>query len=145
MSTIIPYLCCRDAARAMDFYAQAFGAVQTMRLTDPSGRIAHAEMRIGEAPFFLSDEHPEYGVKSPTAFGGTPVTLHLAVDDVDTVMARAASAGATVERAAQDQFYGDRTGTLHDPFGHHWMISTRKEALSNEEVERRFRDLMKGS
>ncbi|MDX2165787.1 MAG: VOC family protein [Deltaproteobacteria bacterium] len=145
MSTIVPYLCCRDAARAMEFYAQAFGAVQTMRLADPSGRIAHAELRIGAAPFFLSDEHLEYGVKSPTAFGGTPVMLHLSVDDVDAVMARAAAAGATIERAAQDQFYGDRTGTLHDPFGHRWMISTRKEALSTDEVERRFSDLMKGS
>jgi PhnB protein len=145
MTTIIPYLCCRDAARAMAFYTQAFGAAETMRLADPSGRIAHAEMRIGEAAFFLSDEHPEYGVQSPTALGGTPVMLHLNVDDVDAVMARAAAAGATIERAAQDQFYGDRSGTLHDPFGHHWMISTRKEALSSEEVERRFTDMMKGS
>jgi PhnB protein len=140
MSALTPYLCCRDAARAIDFYRQALGAVETMRMAEPDGRIGHAELRIGDDPIFLSDEYPDYGVQSPTSYGGTPVTLHLNVADADAVVARAAAAGATVERPVQDQFYGDRSGTLRDPFGHRWMISTRQETLSDAELQRRYRE-----
>ena len=142
MSALTPYICCRDAAQAIDFYVRALGAVETMRLAEPDGRIAHAELRLGDAAVFLSDEHPDYGAVSPAALGGTPVMLHLYVDDVDAMLARAAAAGATVERAAQDQFYGDRSGTFLDPFGHRWMIATRTEALSEAEVERRYRAML---
>jgi PhnB protein len=142
---LTPYICCRDAAQAIDFYKQVFGAVETMRLAEPgSGRIGHAELRIGEDALMLSDEYAEMGVRGPLSIGGTPVTLHLYVADVDAVVARAAAAGAKVERAVQDQFYGDRSGIILDPFGHRWNIGTRKEELSAEQMNQRYQDMMKG-
>lgn len=135
---IIPYLCCRDAARAIDFYKEAFGAQEEMRLADPSGRIGHADLRIRGAAFMLADEFPEMGVRSPESFGGSPVSIHLYVDDADAVSARAVAAGAKVVRPVADQFYGDRSGTIDDPFGHRWFISTRKEEVSATEMQRRY-------
>ena len=139
---VTPYLCCRDAARAIEFYKQAFGATEMMRLAEPSGRIGHADLRIGAAAIMLADEYPEMGVKSPQAFGGSPVAIHLYVADVDAVAKRAVAAGAKLVRPVEDQFYGDRSGTLEDPFGHRWFIATHKEDLSAEEVQKRYDAMM---
>ena len=140
-----PYLCCRDAARALDFYARAFGAVETMRLAEPSGRIGHAEFRLGDAVIMLSDEYPEMKVLSPQALGGTPVATHLYVDDVDAFCTRAVAAGATLARPVADQFYGDRTGQLEDPFGHRWFVANRVEEVSVVEMQRRYDAMMEGA
>ena len=144
MTSLAPYLCCNDAARALGFYTAALGATETMRLTEPGGRIGHAEISLGGATIMLSDEYPDHGARSPRTIGGTPVKLHLYVDDVDAVVARAAAAGATIVRAPTDQFYGDRAGEIEDPFGHHWMLATRKEAVSPQEIQRRYAAMMKG-
>jgi len=141
-----PYLCVKGAADALAFYARAFGAVETMRLAEPSGRIGHAEIKIGGAPIMLSDEYPEESVLSPATLGGTPVSIHLYVPDVDAFVARAEAAGGKVLRGPADQFYGDRSATLRDPFGHHWFFATRKEAVSDQEMQRRYdAELAKGS
>ena len=143
MTNLVPYLCCKDAERAIAFYETALDARERMRLAEPSGRIGHAELVVGGAPIMLSDEYPEYGVLSPSSIGGTPVKLHLYVDDVDAVVARAVAAGASVTRPVEDQFYGDRAGQIQDPFGHVWYLATRKERLSSDEVQRRYDALMK--
>jgi PhnB protein len=143
-SRATPYLCCQGAAKAIDFYKAAFGATEEMRLAEPDGRIGHAEIRIGAAPIMLADEYPDMGIKSPLSFGGTSVSIHLYVEDVDAVAKSAAAAGAKIVRPAQDQFYGDRSCTLEDPFGHRWMISTHKEDVSSEEMQRRYDKLMQG-
>lgn len=137
-----PYLCVAGAADAIAFYVRAFGAVETMRLAEPDGRIGHAEITIGGAPLMLSDEYPEEGVQSPRTIGGTPVAIHVYVPDVDALAERAAAAGATIVRPVADQFYGDRSTTLLDPFGHRWFFATRKEEVSNEEMQRRYDALM---
>ena len=139
-----PYLAVREATHALDFYRDAFGAEETSRMMQPDGRVGHAEFMVGEAHFMLSDEFPEMGVKSPLALGGSPVTLHLYVGDVDAFVAKAVAGGATVLRAVEDQFYGDRSGTLVDPFGHRWMIATHKEDVSAEEMQRRLAKLYGG-
>jgi PhnB protein len=141
---ITPYLCVRDARRAIDFYKQAFGATESMRLEQPDGRIGHAELRIGEAPLMLADEFPEMNVRSPQALGGSPVTLHLYVEDVDAFARRAVAAGAKLVRPLADQFYGDRAGSLTDPFGHVWMVATHQEDVSPEEMKRRAAALYGG-
>jgi len=138
-----PYLCCKDAARAIEVYKKAFGATEAMRLSEPGGRIGHAEIRIGDAPIMLSDEYPEMDVRSPQSLGGSPVLIHLYVDDVDALASRAVAAGAKLLRPVADQFYGDRSGTLTDPFGHRWMIATRKEDVSAAEMQKRYDALMK--
>jgi PhnB protein len=138
----IPYLCCQDAARAIDFYKQAFGATEVMRLAEPSGRIGHAEIKIGEAVIMLADEYPEMGVRSPLSLGGTPVAIHLYVSDVDALAERAVAAGATVLRPVADQFYGDRSGTISDPFGHRWFLATHTEDVSPQEMRQRYDALM---
>jgi len=134
---ITPYLIVRNASAALDFYKRAFGAEETYRLAMPDGRIGHAEMRIGSAGMMLADEFPEMGIKSPQSYGGSGVTLLFYVRDVDAAAERAIQAGAKVKRPVKDQFYGDRSGTFEDPFGHVWTIATRKEELSPEEIERR--------
>ncbi len=134
---LIPYLCCKDTAAAMDFYKRAFGANELFRFEDESGKIGHATMQILGATFFLSDEWPEGNVYSPTTLGGSAVTLHLNVPDVDAVFNQAVAAGATSLRPVADQFYGDRSGTLSDPYGHRWSISTTIEEVSTEELEKR--------
>ena len=132
-----PYLSIKGAAAAIEFYRKAFGATETMRLADPSGRIGHAEIKIGKAHIMLADEYPEMGFVSPKTLGGSPVTIHLYVEDVDAVALQAEAAGAKVLRPVEDQFYGDRGGGFEDPFGHRWFISTRKEDISPEEMKKR--------
>src|SRR5712691_7896274 len=122
-----PYLCIRGAARALDFYAQAFGAVESLRIPAPGGKLGHAEMRIGRALVMLADEAPEYGYRSPETLGGSPVTIHVYVEDVDALVRRAVAAGAKLTEPVTDKFYGDRSGKLTDPFGHVWVFSTHQE------------------
>lgn len=138
-----PYLCCRGAADAIEFYKKAFGATERTRMVDPEGRISHAEITIGKAVIMLSDEHPEIEVRSPQAWGGSAVTIHLYVNDVDAVAAAATSAGAKLVRPVANQFYGDRSGTLIDPFGHRWFIATHVEDVPREEMDRRLADMAK--
>jgi PhnB protein len=133
----IPYLSIRGAAAAIDFYKRAFGATELMRVAQPDGRVGHAEIKIGQAMVMLADEFPEMGFKSPQAYGGSPVTIHLYVEDVDAVARQAVGAGATLQRPVEDQFYGDRAGQLVDPFGHVWHVSTHKEDVPPEELRRR--------
>jgi len=141
--SLTPYLCVSDAARAIEFYDKAFGATLIMRLAEPGGRVGHAELQVGDSVIMLADEHPEYGVRSPRAFGGSPVSLHLYVEDVDAVVARAVAAGAKVVHPVADKFYGDRSGRVEDPFGHVWDIGTHKEDVSPAEVERRYAAMTK--
>ena len=141
--SLTPYLCVSDAARAIEFYDKAFGATLIMRLAEPGGRVGHAELQVGDSVIMLADEHPEYGVRSPRAFGGSPVSLHLYVEDVDAVVARAVAAGAKVVHPVADKFYGDRSGRVEDPFGHVWDIGTHKEDVSPAEVERRYATMTK--
>jgi PhnB protein len=136
--TISPYLIVDGAARALAWYAEAFGARELMRLSAPGGTIGHAEIEIGDSRIMLADEHPNIGAKAPAAFGGSPVSLHLYVPDVDATMAKAAAAGATVKSQPEDKFYGDRAGSLLDPFGHTWHVSTHIEDVTVEEIERRM-------
>jgi PhnB protein len=135
--TVTPYLICKGAAKAIDFYKKAFGAEEIMRF-EMGGKVGHAEIKIGDSMVMLADEHPEMGYKSPLAYGGTPAGLALYVDDVDAWAKQAIAAGAKLTRPVQDQFYGDRSGTFTDPFGHVWTISTHKEDLSLEEMKKRM-------
>src|SRR5262245_28557072 len=141
--SITPYLIVKGAARALEFYKKAFGATELMRMGGPDGQIGHAEIKIGDSHLMLADEFPDMGFRGPQALGGTPVGLVLYVEDVDAVAARAVAAGAKVLNPVKDQFYGDRSGTFTDPFGHVWTISTHKEDLSPEEVRRRAEAAMK--
>jgi PhnB protein len=143
--SVTPYLIVRGAARALEFYQKAFGARELMRLPGPEGKLGHAEMQVGDSRVMLADEHPGMGAVSPQGLGGTPVGLCIYVEDVDAVFDRAVSAGAKVVRAVQDQFYGDRSGTVEDPFGHKWTIATHKEDVSPEELQRRMQAFMKKS
>src|SRR5437588_4731231 len=135
--TVTPYLVVKGAAKALDFYKQAFGAKEILRFPGPDGKIGHAEIKIGDSHIMLADEFPEMDARSPQTIGGTPVGLMLYFEDADSVNARAVTAGAKVLRPVQDQFYGDRAGTITDPFGHKWTIATHKEDLSHEEMEKR--------
>jgi PhnB protein len=135
--SVTAYLIVRDAARAIDFYKQAFGASELFRMEAPGNKIGHAEIKIGDSPVMLADENPAWGARSPEALGGTPVHLMIYVEDVDAVFARALSAGATETQPLKNQFYGDRSGTLTDPFGHSWTVATHVEDVSAEEMERR--------
>ena len=135
--TITPYLAIRGAAAAIDFYKRAFGARERMRMTRPDGRVGHAELELGDSCIMLADEFPEMNFRSPATIGGSPVSIHLYVEDVDAVVSRAVAAGATLVRPVQDQFYGDRSGTLADPYGHVWHVSTHVEDVPAAELERR--------
>ena len=137
---LTPYLSVRGAADAIDFYRRAFDAVETFRFDDTDGRIGHAELQIDGAALHLADEYPEAGHVGPETLGGSSVVLSLVVSDVDAVVARAVAAGATIVREVADQFYGDRSGQIVDPFGHRWSISTPGEAMSLEEMHRRYQD-----
>ena len=134
---VTPYLSVKGAASAIDFYKKAFGATEVMRMPQPDGRIGHAELTIGDSRVMLADEFPDMNFRGPHSIGGTPVHLHLYVNDVDAVVAQAVAAGAKVLRPVQDQFYGDRTGSLSDPYGHVWHVATHKEDLTPEELRRR--------
>jgi PhnB protein len=135
---VYPYLRVRDAGAAIDFYKRAFGAEELFRLTEPTGRIGHAEIRIGATTLMLSEEYPEMGIVGPQALGGTTFSIHLHVDDADAWIARAVEAGATVLRPATDAFYGERGGTVRDPFGHEWMLGHQIEEVSTQEMQRRY-------
>jgi PhnB protein len=135
---VTPYLVIKGAAQAIDFYKKTFGASEIMRMDDPSGRIGHAELKLGDSHIMLADEYPEMKFRSPVAYGGSPVSLLLYVDDVDATVALATRNGARVEREVKDQFYGDRMGTIVDPFGHIWSIATHKEDVSPEEMKKRM-------
>jgi PhnB protein len=141
---VTAYLVIRGAARALDYYKKAFGAKELMRFPGENGTIGHAEIRIGDGVVMLADEMPDSPYKSPEAFGGTAVSLMFYVSDVDAQFAKAIAAGGTVQRAVQDQFYGDRTGTLVDPFGHIWTIATHIEDVSPEEMRKRMDAMMAG-
>ncbi len=134
---VMAHLICQDATRALDFYKEVFGATELMRMTSPNGKLAHAELRIGDSVIMLADEFPEFGNRAPQSLGGSPVVLHLYVEDVDAVAAAAVAAGAKVLIPVADQFYGDRSGRFADPFGHLWIISTHKEDVPAEEMEQR--------
>ena len=137
---VYPYLCVCGGAAAIDFYVSVFGAQELMRLTYPDGRIAHAELKLGPVTLTLSDEHPECGLLSPLAYGGTGMGIHLHVDDVDALTARAVEAGATVVRPPTDEGHGERQAKVRDPFGHEWLLGHQLEALSDQEIQRRFTD-----
>ena len=132
-----PYLCVDDGTRALGFYQKAFGAKEIMRMETPDGKISHAEIRIGDAPIMLADEHPEVHFRSPRSIGGTPVNIVVYVNDVDALVKQAGAAGARVVRPPADQFYGDRIATLEDPFGHSWSFATHIEDVSPEEMHKR--------
>ncbi len=135
--SVTPYLIIKGATAALDYYTRAFGAVELFRMPAPEGKIGHAEIKIGDSPIMLADEAPEMGYKSPQSLGGSPVSIMIYVEDVDTVFNRAIAAGGKEQRPVKDQFYGDRSGTLEDPFGHVWHVATHKEDVSPEEMERR--------
>ena len=139
---LFAYLCVNDAKAAIDFYAKSFGATEKFRLSEPSGRIGHAELDFGGVTLMLSDEYPECDIRGPRALGGTPVTIHLHVDNADEVIARAVEAGASLERAPQDEFYGERGGVVRDPFGHRWNIGHSIEEMTPEEMQRRYTAMM---
>jgi uncharacterized glyoxalase superfamily protein PhnB len=137
------YLRMKDAARAIEFYGKAFGAREKFRLNEPStGRVGHAELEFGGQILMLSDEFPEYGIQGPESLGGTTLTIHLHVDDADELIRRAVAAGATLVRPAADQFYGERSGTVRDPFGHEWNIGHELEKVTPDEMQRRYDQLM---
>jgi PhnB protein len=140
---LFAYLCVADAGKAINFYQSAFGATEKFRLSEPSGRIGHAEMDFGGTTVMLSDEFPEYSIKSPRAYGGTPVTIHLHVDNADALIERAVKAGAILEMPPTDAFYGERGGVVRDPFGHRWNIGHSIEEVSPEEMQRRYTAMMK--
>lgn len=136
--TVTPYLVIQGAERALAWYATAFGAREVMRLPAPEGKIGHAEIEIGDSRVMLADESPASNARAPGAFGGSPISLLLYVEDVDRMVAMAVSAGATIKSQPEDKFYGDRMGTVLDPFGHTWHISTHIEDVSAAEIERRM-------
>ena len=135
--SITPYLIIGGAAEALEYYKKAFGATELFRM-EHEGKIGHAEMKIGDSPFMLSDEHAEMGFKGPKSLGGSSVGIMIYVDDCDTIFKQAIDAGGTETKPLQDQFYGDRSGTLIDPFGHVWTVATHKEDVSPEEIEKRL-------
>jgi PhnB protein len=136
--SVTPYLIVKGGAEAIDYYKKAFGAVELFRM-DHGGKIGHAEIKIGDSPIMLADEYPEMKYLSPKTLGGTPVSIMIYVEDVDTVYNRAIAEGGTEVKGLQDQFYGDRSGTLTDPFGHVWTVATHKEDVSEEEMAERMK------
>lgn len=134
---VTPYLIIKGAAGAIDYYKKAFGASEAMRVTQPDGRVGHAEIKIGEAVVMLADEFPEMNVVSPATLGNTSVGLLLYVENADATFDKAITLGAQIEKPMADQFYGDRTGTIKDPFGHKWTIATHLEDVTPQEIERR--------
>jgi uncharacterized glyoxalase superfamily protein PhnB len=135
---LYPYLRVHNSAEAIDFYSRAFDAKELFRLTEPSGRIGHAEIKIGPATVMLSDEYPEHGIKGPRTLGGTSFAIHLHVADVDQAFEKAVAAGALVIRPLQDHFYGERSGTVRDPFGHEWLLGGHLETVTPEEMQSRY-------
>ena len=143
-NSVSPYLIVDGAARALDFYTKALGAKELFRFPGPDGKIGHAEIRLGDTVIMLADEHPDHDAHAPRKFGGSPVSLHVYVEDVDAVFQRASAAGAKTKRPVTDQFYGDRSGTFEDPFGHTWHLSTHVEDVPPDELKRRMDAMMGG-
>jgi PhnB protein len=139
--SVTPYLTIKSAAEALEFYKKAFGATERYRLMMPDGRLGHAEIALGDSVVMLSDEFPEYGGKAPEALGGSPVCIHLYVEDVDAFVKKAVSAGASVRKPVMDQFYGDRSGQLEDPYGHLWWVGTHKEDVAPDEMQKRVQEM----
>jgi PhnB protein len=139
---VFAYLHVKGAAQAIDFYKQAFGAKEEFRLAEPSGRIGHAQLDFNGTTVMLADEYPEYGIKGPNTLGGSGVTIHLHVDNADELVQRAVKAGAKLQVEVKDQFYGERSGAVIDPFGHRWNIGHSIEAVSPEEMQKRFNALL---
>jgi uncharacterized glyoxalase superfamily protein PhnB len=135
---VYPYLRVHNTAEALEFYARAFGAKELFRLTEPSGRIGHAEITIGPTTIMMADENPANDSRGPLSLGGTTFSIHLHVEDVDRAFERAVASGATIVRPLQDQFYGERSGTVRDPFGHEWLIGGQIESVTPEEMQRRY-------
>jgi len=144
-AALAPYLTVKNAAKAIEFYAAALGAQERFRLVGPSGGIGHAELSIGACVVMISDEAPDFGALSPQTLGGSPIKLHLYVEDADAAVARAVAAGAVVSRTVKDEFYGDRVGLIVDPFGYSWHIASRIEDVGAEEMQRRWSDAMTGA
>ena len=134
---VTPYLIVDGAAAAIDFYASVLGATERMRMGGPDGKVGHAEIEIGDSVIMLADEHPEMDARGPKAMGGTPVSLHVYVEDADRVFERAIEAGARALRPVEDKFYGDRSGGFEDPFGHHWDVATHVEEVPPDEMSKR--------
>jgi PhnB protein len=143
MHSVTPHLVCAGAAKAIEFYKQAFGAQEGARLPGPDGRLMHASVKIGDSQVMLVDEMPEWGALGPKSLKGTPVTIHLYVEDVDAFVERAVKAGAKVTMPVADQFWGDRYGKLEDPFGHHWSVATHVRDVSVEEMREAMRQMAK--
>ncbi len=142
--TVTPHLVCDKAGEAIDFYKKAFGAVELARMPGPDGRIMHAELRIGDSPIMLADAFPEFGSQGPLALKGSPVTIHLYVNDADAAWARALEAGARPTMELADMFWGDRYGQVADPFGHLWSIATHKRDMTDEQIREAMRDMQPG-
>ena len=143
--SVTPYLIVKGGADAINFYKQAFGAVEQMRMASPDGRIGHAEIKIGDSIIMLADEHPEMGHRSPQSLGGAGVSLMVYVDKVDEVFKQAVASGAKELQPLKNQFYGDRSGTLQDPFGHQWTLATHIEDVAPDEMRRRAEKFMQGT
>jgi len=137
--SLTPYLVVEDAPAAIEFYKKAFGAEECVRMAGPDGKVAHAEIKIGDSMLMLSEANPQYGARSPKSLGGTPASILVYVEDVDAAFDRAVKAGAKVEMPVQDMFWGDRYGKLTDPFGHSWQMATHKEDVAPEEMGRRMK------
>lgn len=142
--TVTPYLAIKNAAKALEFYKEAFGATESYKLMLPDGRLGHAEIRLGDSVIMLADEFPEYGGKSPATLGGSPVSIHLYVEDADAFFNKALAAGAKERKPVMDQFDGDRSGELQDPFGHLWWVATHKEDVTPEELQKRVQAMFAG-
>jgi PhnB protein len=136
--SVTPYLFIKGAADAIDYYKNVFGAKERMRMPGPNGRVMHAELQIGDSVVMLADENLEIGAKSPKTLGGTSSSLHIYFENVDNIAEKAVSSGAKLVRPVKDEFYGDRTGTIVDPFGHMWSIATHIEDVSPEEMKKRM-------
>jgi PhnB protein len=141
---VFPYLRVRGAPEAIEYYKNAFGAVEKFRLVEPGGRVGHAELDFGGTTIMLSDEYPEFGIQGPQSIGATSMSIHLHVDDADEVIRRATAAGGTVLREPQDHFYGERSGTVRDPYGHEWNVGHEIEKVEPEEMQRRYSEMMEG-
>lgn len=141
--TVTPYLIIKDASKAIEFYKIAFEATELIRMTMPDGKIGYAEIKIGNSIIMMADEYSEMGALDPKSLGGSPVRIHLYVKNVDKFAAQAIAAGAKLIRPLEDQFFGDRLGSLEDPFGHLWHVATKKEKITREEMVKRFDALMK--
>jgi uncharacterized glyoxalase superfamily protein PhnB len=143
MHSVTPHLVCAGAAKAIDFYKKAFGATEEARLPGPDGKLMHAAIRIGDSTVMLVDEFPEWGSLGPKALKGSPVTIHLYVEDADKFVERAANAGAKVTMPVSEQFWGDRYGKIEDPFGHHWSVATHVRDVSREEMGEAMKEMAK--